>query len=394
MAHRILYITHYADMYGANRSLLDLMVSLKKGGEVLPHVVLPEEGPMVDELQEHQIPWKAIPFVQWMARRVFMGGTHHRLMQWLGYRRDAADRRMRNEQALPDVLAAMRVWGTGLIHSNSSVIGIGHLAAQASGIPLVWHFRELPFKHYGFHPDQGVRGFRHNVDRAGRVIAISRAVHDEIRPWTTDPDKIVTIHNGIIADDRMRMLRTMGKAFRPSDATFTFALIGYFHRSKGQIEALEAFAEIANGHDDVELLIAGSGDATAINERIDRLKIADRVRLMGFVSDPSTVLSKADALLMCSRHEALGRVTVEAMAHGLPVIGHDSGGTPELIVDGVNGYLYKEHETLVRRMRTLVEDRTAAHRMGNAAQDMLGDRFSIEARSRDVLKVYEDLLGE
>jgi glycosyltransferase involved in cell wall biosynthesis len=63
-------------------------------------------------------------------------------------------------------------------------------------------------------------------------------------------------------------------------------------------------------------------------------------------------------------------------------------------VDGVNGYLYKEHETLVRRMRTLVEDRTAAHRMGNAAQDMLGDRFSIEARSRDVLKVYEDLLGE
>jgi glycosyltransferase involved in cell wall biosynthesis len=68
--------------------------------------------------------------------------------------------------------------------------------------------------------------------------------------------------------------------------------------------------------------------------------VADLVEFWGYVPDPERAFLAADVALMCSRSEAMGRVTAEAMSCYRPVIGYAAGGTPELIADGTTGRLY------------------------------------------------------
>jgi glycosyltransferase involved in cell wall biosynthesis len=69
--------------------------------------------------------------------------------------------------------------------------------------------------------------------------------------------------------------------------------------------------------------------------------VADRVEFWGYIPDPGRAFLEADVALMCSRNEAMGRVTAEAMSTCRPVIGFDSGGTSELIDPGRTGLLYR-----------------------------------------------------
>src|SRR5690606_31172576 len=144
-------------------------------------------------------------------------------------------------------------------------------------------------------------------------------------------ERIRMIHNGIISDKEYERLAAYGKRDHLPDRPFTFASIGYFHRSKGQLEALKAIAALRMNGLHVQLLMAGSGNDRELNATIEDLGLQDAVELPGFISDPGSIYARCDALLNCSRHEALGRVTIEAMAHRIPVIGHASGGTIELI---------------------------------------------------------------
>ena len=86
---RITYVTHYPELYGANRSLLDLMRELRERGEVQPHVLLPRDGGLAEVLTQEKIPFRVVPFEPWMSERRYEGRPHHRFMQWLRYERAA-----------------------------------------------------------------------------------------------------------------------------------------------------------------------------------------------------------------------------------------------------------------------------------------------------------------
>src|SRR5689334_9632922 len=66
-AVRIAYITHYAELYGANRSMLDLLLELRRRGEVTPFVLLPREGPLTEKLAAEHVPFAVIPWQPWMS---------------------------------------------------------------------------------------------------------------------------------------------------------------------------------------------------------------------------------------------------------------------------------------------------------------------------------------
>jgi len=72
-----------------------------------------------------------------------------------------------------------------------------------------------------------------------------------------------------------------------------------------------------------------------------RKRITEQVRFVGFKKEVAEEYHRADAVLMCSRDEGMGRVTVEAMSYGKPVLGYRGGATPELLTDEVDGFLYE-----------------------------------------------------
>lgn len=87
----------------------------------------------------------------------------------------------------------------------------------------------------------------------------------------------------------------------------------------------------------LQLYIAGTGPThivKMIQAVIQKENLQEKVVLLGYRSDSKELMRKAIALLMCSKHEAFGRVTAEAMLNDCLVIGRNSGGTPELIEHG------------------------------------------------------------
>ena len=107
---------------------------------------------------------------------------------------------------------------------------------------------------------------------------------------------------------------------------------------------------------------------------------------------PYDVYRDSDAVLMCSRSEAMGRVTVEAMSATLPVIGYDNAGTSELIEHEHTGLLYRgEHQELASAMRRVLSDPGLAQKMGENAWKAARSKFSIEVYSRSVYDIIAPL---
>ena len=80
------------------------------------------------------------------------------------------------------------------------------------------------------------------------------------------------------------------------------------------------------------------------------------------------------------------------MASGIPVIGHASGATPELIEQGRTGQLYMDVDELVGHMRAMVIDTDEAKRMGGEAQTVVAERFTVEGMCDGVSTIYRSLL--
>jgi glycosyltransferase involved in cell wall biosynthesis len=87
--------------------------------------------------------------------------------------------------------------------------------------------------------------------------------------------------------------------------------------------------------------VVGEGKIDQLKALAHDLGVADRVEFWGYIDDPYKAYLASDAVLMCSKNEAMGRVTVEAMSACRPVIGYDQAGTSEIIEHGRTGLLYR-----------------------------------------------------
>jgi glycosyltransferase involved in cell wall biosynthesis len=121
----------------------------------------------------------------------------------------------------------------------------------------------------------------------------------------------------------------------PIDASLLLAM-GRLHDSKAHDISLRALAEIPHAY----LWIAGVGPLEAkLKAMAEALGVADRVRFLGWRTDPSALYRAADVCVFPSRYEPLGNVVIQAWAHGLPVVAAASQGPKALIEDGRDGLL-------------------------------------------------------
>lgn len=379
MALRTAIFTHYAELYGANRSMLEWVVELRGRGVLDPLVVLPKEGPLTGSLQAIGIPYAVVPFEPWMSERNYMGRPHHRIMQYLAYRKAARVRAAHNAALVPDAVTRLRAHGTQVVLSNSAAVPIGHPVARALGMPHVWHIRELPELHYRLHLDAGRNAYGRALGASACVVAISEAVKHDVLRYVEANTRIEVVPNGVLPRARYEELRQVMMERWAQLSPFRFVQVGLIHPGKGQVEAVEALAQVRVRFPQAKLVIAGTGRDKPLRQRISELGLEGAVELAGFVDDVPALLKRCHVLLSTSRDEAFGRTVVEAMASGLPVIGHDSGGTPELIQNGSTGRLYSGGvRPLAAAMSGIMSDLVGAQEMGRRAQAFAAANFSVE----------------
>jgi len=394
---RVAFITHYATLHGANRSLLALVDGLENYG-VTSFVVAPEEGPLTEALRSRRVDHAVIPIRSWVSPRNHVGAHHDHitgtLYSGLQWTYNAMQLLRENVGLLPELLARLRAWGVDVIYTNTSVTEIGAMAACAMRRPHVWHIREFGDLDYGAHYHWGKKLCRFIIGRADAAIAIS----DAIRSYhlaAADPEKSFVIYNGVASlQDLDRLFHTAQTQTSPVRTDeYTFSLVGIIHPAKGQAEAVRALALLRNDMPGARLLIVGPGNADALRETAAALGVSESIEFWGYVEDPYEAYLASDAVLMCSRNEAMGRVTAEAMAACRPVIGFNSGGTQEIIEHEHTGLLYKGGpEELARCMRRFMQDPSWARQLGENGWHVAREKYTVEAYAASVYTVLVSVL--
>ncbi len=184
----------------------------------------------------------------------------------------------------------------------------------------------------------------------------------------------------------------------PSDRPVVL-FAGQIIERKGVADLLHGWSMLERWHDRADLILVGDDLAEngAYRRAMEALakELKCPVRFAGFQKNVPEWLTAADIVMVPSHAEPLGNATLEAMAYGLPVIGGNVGGIPEMIVDGETGILIppKSPRDLADAVERLLGDPETRRRMGQAARQRCEEMFSLEAHVSAVVKEYAQVLS-
>lgn len=177
----------------------------------------------------------------------------------------------------------------------------------------------------------------------------------------------------------------------PSDPPYIFTA-GYPFNRKGVDILIQAFNQITTEHPELTLKIIGfCEDLTPYKELAGDNKRIEFHKPLKY-DEIVPVFENSLFFVLASRSEGMGRVLIEAMASGKPLIGSKVGGIPSLVKDGINGFLFDSEniEMLADRMRSLLNDRNLLNVMGHESLNMAREKYS----TAKYVEYYSDLIEQ
>lgn len=389
---KILYIHPSNELYGADRSLLRLVRGLDYS-LYEPLVVLPNdidyEGALSDQFEISNIQYFEYPLAV-MRRRYF--SPIGMLYFFLNFIRSGIylSRIIKRE-------------GVDLIHTNSSAVLSGGLASLLSGVPHIWHVREIIEEPKWF---KSVIGSCLNW-MSDIVVTVSQPVSDNLISGQSKlQEKIRKIHNGINPEpflsvdpaDTSQLKDTWGV---PEDSIL-IGMIGRFSAWKGQDFLLKAAKDLLVNNKNIYLALIG-GDVpgeTQYREKVVELakafNITDQVILDQFRLDVPVVLSTFDIFVLPStRPDPFPTTVLEGMASGRPIVSTKHGGAIEQIVDKESGLHvdYESPKEMSDALTQLVRDVELRVALGNSARNRLLIKFTVEHYLKNIQDLYSEILA-
>ncbi len=228
--------------------------------------------------------------------------------------------------------------------------------------------------------------YRRIYRRAAAIHAISHFIERAIRHNVPAAAPITVIPNGVALDEFTRQAPVR----RPPHSIVCVSRLSW---EKGVADVLEAMPLVVQVVPDARLTVVGDGpERAALEALVERLGLRQSVQLAGAVprSEIPQRLAGHDVFVCASHFEGLGNVFIEAQASGLPVVGTDAGGIPDVVESGVTGLLVPPHQPhrLAAALSRLLIERPLAERLAAAATARLA-RFSWPTIAQAVAGLYE-----
>ena len=269
-----------------------------------------------------------------------------------------------------------------IVHINTLNFQIG-ISAYKLNVPVVWHIREF------LEEDHGTEFInfsysKKQIEKAKALICISRSVLDKYSKLLNC--KSFLVYNGIDSTHFFFNRKSI-------NSSFDYCIIGRIEESKGQLEAVKAFLKSdAFLFGQSNLNIVGSGDfeyCKIISSLASSSK--GRVKFLGRSLDVEPVYMKCFVNLVCSKNEAFGRTTVEAMMNGCLVIASNTAGSAEIISDKKTGLLYEEGDesSLIKAMNYVFHNLEICYSISKNGQAHSIEHYSLEKYIDGVKKVYK-----
>ncbi|MFB5189219.1 glycosyltransferase family 4 protein [Alicyclobacillus fastidiosus] len=285
-----------------------------------------------------------------------------------------------------------------IVHANSVRAGlIATVAVVGQAVKLVWHIRDtLPHNAIG----RAIRKVAAN--RVDAVFTISKAIRNNFASTAHLARKSTLVYNGIDTSDSQ--WTSIRPEFGTSEDAFIVGVVGQIAPWKRQHDAILAFSQMTGIREGSELWIVGQPKFRQENvdyeahlkEQVIALGVQDRVRFLGFREDIMNVMGTIDVLLIPSENEPFGRVVIEAMLAGKPVIGTNDGGISEIVVHGETGFLTDVGDTdsMSKYLREMYEHVELREGLGEQGRRRSLLQFSIERTAQTIERSYAALLGD
>lgn len=294
-----------------------------------------------------------------------------------------------------------------VVHTHSSKAGIiGRLAARAAGVPVVLH----TIHGMAFHEFQAAWKNRLYIilericaPLSDSIISVSRRLSETaLAHHIGRPDQHVTIFSGMELDlflsvrDQLSVEEAKGRVGIPPDVPVVGKVARLFPL-KGHEQFLEVASEVSRQFPETRFLLVGDGPLReALRHQADRRGLGERLIMVGRVppQDVPAYIQAMDVVVHTSLREGIARVLPQAGAVGKAVVTFALDGAPEVIRDGVSGYLVPPLDT--RRMADLtvdlLRDPQRREAFGQAGRTFAAERFAAERMVERINAVYLDLL--
>ncbi len=298
-------------------------------------------------------------------------------------------------QKLVDIISLEK---PALVHTNTSVIWEGALAARLTNVPHVWHQHEILDDNPRLKSILPAPLFYHLTESlSDRVVAVSNVLREKLARYIRT-DKLITIHNGV--DAKWFEERTGGSVRNGlglSDDDLVVTTIASLGVEKGHETLIDAAGMAVRNVLPLKFVIVGDGPSNyraMLEQKVKGLGIADRVIFTGYRDDIPAILDAVDFVVIPSLSESFSLVAIEAMAAGKAVISTACGGPDEIIVHGKTGYLVSvnDSKSMAERIVELAGDSEKRRCMGEQGRKRFCQEFRTETYVARFAALYQDVL--
>ncbi len=382
---RVCFVTNSADLGGAERVLLETIDAFRGRG-IECRVLLPGPGPLMREFDQMNVPYAFLD-----------GGS------WVTWTKPSCWCRVKAALKISGMIAAgvrtVSKWKCDVIYSNTITVCNASIIAKLLKLPHIWHIHEFGREDHGVSYKFGEAFSNSAVGvLSSACVVVSKALAAKYGRHIA-ASKLTVVYPSM---HRARAASEGGSECTDArfarTGRFRMLVVGGVVEGKGQIDAIRALARLVREGIDAELFIVGEsfpGYRDRLDEVVRVNNLEARVCFVGRVDNASDLMSAADMLVVCSRSEAFGRVTVEAMFAGRPVVGAASGATPELVREGFNGLLYEtgNDADLASKVRFLHQHPEFAQELGDNGRSWALKYFTKARYAEEMLDVLQSVVS-
>lgn len=378
---RILYLHAGAEMYGADKVLLELIKGLDhKEFEV--HVILPNDGVLVEALRQVGAQVSVLDYP--ILRRKYFNPKG--IVDYI---------RSYNFYAKQIALYAQE-HSIDMVHNNTAAVLEGIYLKRKFKLPLIWHVHEIIVKPKAISDFINMLMGRY----ADKIVTVSQAVANHIKqsPFIKD-SQVKVIYNGVDNTVYYPMdASSIREKFDIAQDALVIGMIGRVNAIKGQNDFIEAVEPLLEKNEQAVAFLAGGvfpGEEWRLEEldkRIASSSVVSQIHRIDYYDKTSELYNMFDIFVLPSiKPDSLPTVVLEAMACSKPVVGYNNGGIAEMVVDDKSGCLVKPNrpQELSKAISLLLDSSEKREKFGRVGYQRQKELFSLESYIKNFSELYK-----
>lgn len=380
---RILYLHAGAEMYGADKVLLELIKGLDSK-EFEAHVILPNDGVLVEALRQVGAQVSVLDYP--ILRRKYFNpkGIADYIRSYNFYAKQIA--------------LYARQHSIDMVHNNTAAVLEGIYLKRKLKLPLIWHVHEIIVKPKAISDFINMLMGRY----ADKIVTVSQAVANHIKqsPFIKD-SQVEVIYNGVDNAVYYPMdASSIREKFDIAQDVLVIGMIGRVNAIKGQNDFIEAVEPLLEKNEQAVAFLAGGvfpGEEWRLDEldkRIASSSVVSQIHRIDYYDKTSELYNMFDIFVLPSiKPDSLPTVVLEAMACSKPVVGYNNGGIAEMVVDDKSGCLVKPNspQELSNAISLLLDSSEKREKFGRVGYQRQKELFSLESYIKNFSEFYDNL---